>query len=137
MCCQEGRLCHVENYDFTTVKAIILRNSETEAIVLTRVSLAVSAWDRMRGLLGRRTLEEGEGMFFPDCRMIHTFFMQMAIDVVFLDADGRVLDIVSNLAPWRIAFCRKPGGRHTLELAAGGAERQNIKIGDKLHLIDA
>lgn len=119
------------------MKTIILRDAETEAVVLNRVSLALSARDRMRGLLGRRALEEGEGMLFPDCRMIHTFFMQMAIDAVFLDADGCVLDIAPRLAPWRLAFCRQPGGRHTLELAAGGAARQSIKIGGKLRLADA
>ena len=60
--------------------------------------------------------------------------MQMAIDVVFLDADGRVLDSVKSSA-MRIAFCRSRG-RHTLELAGSGASGKH-QIGDKLHLIDA
>ncbi len=109
----------------------------TGAIALERVRLAESLPDRLRGLLGRRALEEGEGMYFPECRMIHTFFMQMTIDAVFLDGEGLVLDMAPQLAPWRVAFCRQPGGRHTLELAAGGAARRMIKIGDELRLADA
>ncbi len=115
---------------------MILRNIQTGKIVLERVRLAATMPQRMRGLLGRRTLAEGEGMYFPDCRMIHTFFMQMTIDAVFLDDAGRVLDLAPHLTPWRLAFCRQPGGRHTLELAAGGAARREIKIGDGLRLAE-
>lgn len=118
------------------MKTMVLRNMATGAIVLEQVRLAESLTDRLQGLLGRRALDESEGMYFPECRMIHTFFMQMTIDAVFLDAEGRVLDAVPRLAPWRVAFCRQPGGRHTLELAAGGAARRMIKIGDMLRLAD-
>ena len=111
-----------------------LHEIKTGRVVLDQVCVATAMAQRLRGLLGRRALADGEGMFFPECRMIHTWFMQMRIDVVFLDEDGCVLDLAPNLAPWRMAFCRQPGGRNTLELAAGGAARLGIKIGAGLKL---
>ncbi len=56
------------------MKTMALRNMATGAIALERVRLAESLPDRLRGLLGRRALEEGEGMYFPECRMILYFF---------------------------------------------------------------
>ena len=44
----------------------------------------------------------------------------MAIDVVFLDAGGGVLEVRRGLRPWRVARCR--GAAAVLECPAGGAE---------------
>lgn len=87
---------------------------------------------RMRGLLGRKELEQGAGLLLRPAPSIHTAFMRFAIDVVFLDRDGLVLKIVPELRPWRAAACR--GARQALELAAGEAARRGIATGDRLVL---
>ena len=87
-----------------------LREKDTGRMIVERVYRARSLPQRMRGLLGRGAMPDSEAMFFPDCRMIHMFGMRMAIDVVFLDADGKVVAIVPELLPWRIACCYQPGG---------------------------
>ena len=101
----------------------------TGRIILARLEIATTPRQRMRGLLGRTAMAIDEGMYFPQCRMIHTFFMQMPIDVIFLDHNERILDLHPELKPWRIAFCRRPGGCHTLELSAGGAAQHGLAIG--------
>ena len=53
----------------------------------------------MRGLLGRSDLPRGEGILLRPAGSIHTFFMRFPIDVVFLDADDRVLEISART--WR------------------------------------
>ena len=88
---------------------------------------------RLRGLLGRRALQAGEGMLIRRESSVHTFFMRFAIDVVFLDADSRVLRVDANVGPWRLKACR--GARSVLELAAGASA--GLSVGDRIELRDA
>ena len=87
---------------------------------------------RMRGLLGRKGLDEGEGLLLRPAPSIHTFFMRFPIDVVFVARDGEVVKVVPALKPWRSAAAR--GARSALELAAGEAERRDIHAGIRLDL---
>ena len=50
--------------------------------------------------------------------------MRYPIDVVFLDRRGRILKVVDAVPPWRAAACWR--ARHTLELAAGEADRLGL-----------
>lgn len=111
--------------------------SRTGEVLFDQVCVADKTLSRMRGLIGKRELGNNEGMFFPECRMIHTCFMSMAIDVLFLDDKGEVLDVFHEVKPWRMAGCRESGGRHTLELACGICARLGIKKGDSLDLSDS
>ena len=87
---------------------------------------------RMRGLLGRRGLERGEGMLLRPASSIQTFFMRFPIDAVFLDRDLVVIGTVEHIGPW--ATASRPGARAVLELAAGTCERLRVKKGDRLLL---
>jgi len=84
----------------------------------------------MRGLLGRASLEPGEGMLFDPAGSIHMFFMRFPIDAIFCTRDLAVIDVERNLAPWRIAGRR--GAKIVVEVAAGAAS--GIGPGDKLVL---
>ncbi len=53
---------------------------------------AVWPWERMRGLLGRRNIDEDFAMVFRRCPRIHCKGMSTTIDVVSLAKDGSVLD---------------------------------------------
>jgi hypothetical protein len=55
------------------------------------VALAVTARRRLRGLLGRPVAP----LLLAPARSVHTVGMREAIDVVFLDADLRVLRVVT------------------------------------------
>jgi len=92
--------------------------------------VATSARRRMKGLLGRRALSQDEGLWLEPASSVHTWFMRFPIDVVFLDRDKRVLRIVESMRPWRMAAKRR--SRAVLELAAGGAARTELKVGDVL-----
>jgi uncharacterized membrane protein (UPF0127 family) len=89
---------------------------------------------RMRGLLGRRGLPAGEGLLLRPAPGIHTAFMRFPIDALFLDRNLRVLDIVAELRPWRVASERR--ARAVLELAAGECARRGVEVGDRLELRD-
>jgi uncharacterized membrane protein (UPF0127 family) len=57
-------------------------------------------------------------------------FMRFPIDAVFLDSTDRVLKVVAELQPWRMASCR--GARAVLELPAGEASRRGFAAGMSL-----
>jgi uncharacterized membrane protein (UPF0127 family) len=95
-----------------------------------RVALARRFLPRLVGLLGRRGLADDEALLLAPCNNIHTFFMRFRIDVVFLDQDGAVLLIVPALRPWRVAAARRAYA--CLELAAGGAKRFDLRVGQRL-----
>lgn len=87
----------------------------------------------MRGLLGRRSLEAGEGLLLRPASAIHTAFMHFAIDAVFLDREGVVVQIAHDLRPWRTAASH--GARAVLELPAGSALLFGLEAGERLALV--
>jgi uncharacterized membrane protein (UPF0127 family) len=86
----------------------------------------------MKGLLGRRGLDDGEGLLIRPTGSIHMFFMRFPIDAVFLDRELRILKIVPDLKPWRIAG--KKGAKQVLEMGAGEAARRGLEPGQQLVL---
>lgn len=80
------------------------------------LEIAASRAARRRGLLGRDGVTGA--MLLTPCGGVHTFRMRFTIDVAYLDADLRVLDL-HTLPPGRLGRPRLRA-RHVLE-AAGGA----------------
>lgn len=109
-----------------------LINERTRHVVAGRVALAVTRQDRRRGLLGRDSLDADEAMFISPCFSVHTVSMRFPIDVVFIDGDGRAVQMVHALRPWRIAASFR--GRSVIELAAGRLKESGVQLGDRLRL---
>ena len=103
---------------------------EDGRIICETVEVADTAGRRMKGLLGRKALDAGEGIVLRPGFSIHTAFMRFPIDVVFLDHDLVVLRIEDSLRPFRTASCR--GAREVVELAAGECARRGLSIGDRV-----
>jgi uncharacterized membrane protein (UPF0127 family) len=101
-----------------------------DAVVCERCRVADSPVRRLRGLLGRRALPEGEGLLIRPAPAIHTWFMRFAIDAVFLDRQLAVVKTVENLRPWRAAACR--GAAAVLELPAGACAERGVSKGVRL-----
>ena len=109
----------------------VVRRSSGE-VLCDRCVVADSAFARMRGLLGRRGLRQGEGLLLRPASSIHTAYMRFSIDAVFLDRDGVVVKVVTNLRPWQAAAARR--ARAVLELAAGECKRYDLRAGERLAL---
>jgi uncharacterized protein len=110
--------------------ATLTLRREDGRIVCERVVVADRAHRRMRGLLGRRHLRQGEGMVLRPGWSIHTAFMRFPIDAVFLDADQVVIKIEPTVGPWRTVSCR--GAREVVELSAGECKRRGLEVGDRV-----
>jgi uncharacterized membrane protein (UPF0127 family) len=110
--------------------ALVLRREDDGQVVCERCTVADTTLRRIRGLIGRRELNPGDGIVLRPGWSIHTAFVLFPIDVAFVDADQVVLKVVENLKPFRASVCR--GARDVVELAAGEAERRGLKPGDRL-----
>jgi uncharacterized membrane protein (UPF0127 family) len=110
-----------------------VRVERTQQVLATRAAMARTAVERMRGLLGRRRLEEGEGLIFPSCRAIHTCGMRFAIDAVFTNGDGKVVAIMPWLRPWRVSRIVWRS-QAVIELPAGTAKQAQLVVGDRVLL---
>lgn len=111
--------------------------NQTRATVLCAyLEEAAGMTGKSRGLLGRDGLENGAGMLFEagvlePFMSMHMLFMRFAIDVVFLDRQGKVIRINHNLRPWRFSSIVW-GARKALELAAGSAALSQTEVGDQI-----
>ena len=91
---------------------------------------AFSLPQRLRGLLGQPELPPAHGLWIRPCNSVHSFFMCVAIDVLYLDAEQRIITIRPHLKPWRMSACF--GARSVIELPAGECLRLGIQPGDTL-----
>ncbi|MEK6275155.1 MAG: DUF192 domain-containing protein [Actinomycetota bacterium] len=101
-------------------------------VACERCFVADTSLTRLRGLLGRSALQEGQGLLLRPAGAIHTWFMRGPIDAVFLDRELVVVGVAPNVRPWR--FAAQPGARSVLELAAGESFRRRIAPGSCLRV---
>lgn len=94
------------------------------------VELADNFLKRLRGLMFRRRLEEGNGLLLAPCNSVHMLFMRFAIDVIYLDENFCIKKIVRDLPAWfGMSICFGAWG--ALELPSGEAERLKLRVGQK------
>ncbi len=116
---------------------VAVRIQRSGEALATDVRTARSLWARFMGLMGRRELAPGEGLWLPTDASIHMLFMRFPIDAVFLapeDGPGggawRVVAIRERLRPWTGVVWFVRGARGCLELEAGAAARVGLRAGD-------
>jgi hypothetical protein len=110
----------------------IVADGNREVVVCERCTVADGPISRLKGLLGKRELRPGEGVLLRPANMVHTWFMRFAIDVVFVDADMRIVGINHNTGPWSVTGRR--GARSVIELRAGECRRRGIEHGAELRV---
>jgi uncharacterized protein len=115
-----------------STRGVVALKRPDGSVACERCTVAYRMWPRMRGLLGKRGLDSGEGLLIRPAPSIHTFFMRFPIDVVFLSRQGEVLKVAERVPPWRARSCRHSYA--VLELAAGEAGRRGIAVGDRLDI---
>ena len=106
----------------------LTRNGET---LIPRLTLALRFHERLFGLMGRRPLGPEEALLLDPCRAIHTWFMRFPLDLIFLDADQRVVRLVRNVKPWRMAS-GGPRAVSVVELESGWLAPDAVRLGDRL-----
>ena len=88
---------------------------------------------RLRGLLFRPPLAQGEGLYLDHCNCIHMFGMAYAIDAIFLDRQMRVVGLVDSIGPCQVSKVFKTA-HACLELPAGTISDTATAVGDELEV---
>lgn len=109
-----------------------------------RAEVMTHMQDMMRGMMFRDSLAEDRGMLFmhgePGQYPYHMFQVRIPLDIIWMDLQGRVVEIVAEAQPCaaKASECPKLGGHEmaaiVLELPGGAAARHNIRVGSKLRL---
>lgn len=100
--------------------------------------VAMTEADRARGLSGRESLGEREGLLFihPSSGQ-HAYWMKdmkFPIDIIWINPDRRIVDLTTNLLPETYPGTVAPRSPvlYVLEVPAGFVMRNNISIGDSV-----
>jgi uncharacterized membrane protein (UPF0127 family) len=112
---------------------MVLLNATTGEPIARKVRLAAHWRERLIGFLNRKYIHPDEGLWFPDCAVIHTVGMQAPLDIVFVDAENRVLRTLRNVARNRLfVACRQASA--TIELGSGALDGCDVLVGDLITL---
>jgi uncharacterized membrane protein (UPF0127 family) len=101
----------------------------------TCMEVADSAAMRNKGLLGRKRISPGEGLWIIPCASVHTFWMRFSIDLVYLDRKKRIRKLRSDVRPWRLSACL--WAHSVLELPPGTIRGTQTQYGDRLEFSNA
>src|SRR6266542_3565198 len=106
-------------------------NTTRRSCLGEQIGIADTSLRRMVGLLGKRSLEPGSGLFIVPSQAIHTIGMAFPIDVVFVDRKHCVVGVRECVRPFRLTrvFWRALG---VIELPAGTIRDSRTQLGDQL-----
>ena len=112
---------------------IRVENQTRGCVLVAAGRVADNSWTRLRGLIGSKPLQSGEGLLIVPCKSIHTHFMSFAIDALFVDRDLQIVAISEDMAPWRFGRVHRRA-HFVIEVAAGTAAATGSQPGDQLSM---
>lgn len=117
-----------------TSSQLRVRRTSDDAIVCDRLSMGESFMERFMGLMGRGSMDDGQGLYLKTSS-IHMMFMRFPIDALFLtkpDDDGarKVVATREQLPPWRGLVMPVRGAEAVIELPAGTLDRCGVAADD-------
>ncbi|MEO7663591.1 MAG: DUF192 domain-containing protein [Candidatus Limnocylindrales bacterium] len=144
------------------IQLIAARNATRGTVLADHLEVASSLWSKFMGLMGRRALPAGSGLWLPASNGIHMFFMRIPIDAIFVSRPGagapaggagadrvsrgptdrgapgpearRVLSVHRNLRPWTGLVPLIMGADGVLELPIGTIDVSGTVVGDLIHI---
>lgn len=110
-------------------------NLTRNTVLAEEAEMADTFFARLIGLLNRSYMKKGEALILTPSNSIHSFFMRFAIDVIFLDKSGKVIEALPSFRPFRISpvyfNCRT-----TIELPENTLNPSHTQPGDLIQIID-
>jgi hypothetical protein len=115
------------------MRVVTVTDLTRETVIGSQIAVADSSLSRMIGLLRRRGLNAGEGLWIRPSSGVHTVGMRFAIDVIGLDKDLRVVKLWPRLVPFRVTSVSLKV-RSVIELGAGRIAECRVELGDLLEI---
>ena len=112
----------------------MIKNKTKKTVLAKKIRYCRNVFQKGFGLmLKREKAVKDTGWLFifrnPRKISITMAFVSFPIDIIFLDADSRVVDAVEGLKPWRLYDSWKYAS-YCIELQKGTLKRTRTKIGD-------
>lgn len=119
------------------LKVIPLSVATASGVHRFKVEVAATFEEQEKGLMFRAAMGADEGMIFPmDPPRRTAFWMRntvIGLDIIFIGADHRVLNVAANAVPYDETPLPSAGNAAgVLELNAGRAAQIGLKPGDKV-----
>jgi uncharacterized protein len=119
----------------------IARNLDRDTVLASELETGRSLWAKFMGLMGRRSLAPGAGLWLPASNGIHMMFMRFPIDAVFVGkraADGSraVRSVHRGLRRWIGLVPLVLGADGVLELPTGTIDASGTRVGDRIEIVE-
>ncbi|NOR59696.1 MAG: DUF192 domain-containing protein [Methanosarcinales archaeon] len=102
--------------------------------IANEISYAKNIFSQMLGLMLHKSIPEDFALIFVLKRSgtvgVHMLFMLFPIDVIFLDADKKIIG-TATLKPWT-GHKRMKGVKYIIEMNQGTVERFNLVPGEQM-----
>jgi uncharacterized membrane protein (UPF0127 family) len=115
------------------MRVVAITDTTQRTLIGANIQVAETSLTRMVGLLGRRGLNAGEGLWIRPSSGVHTVGMKFPIDVVGLDKSMRVIKLWNELRPQRLTSVSL-SLHSVIELKAGTIADTGIQLGDLMQI---
>jgi uncharacterized membrane protein (UPF0127 family) len=110
-----------------------------DKVVSFFAELAITGAEHQKGLMYRRQMQDDWGMLFIYAdEGMRSFWMEntfISLDMVFIDGQGRIVNILEEVEPLTRARRKSTGpARYVLELNAGRASEAGLEPGQRMEL---
>ena len=105
-------------------------------LIFEKIRIADTFFRRFMGLMGKKSFDGFSGLLLLPFDQIHTFFMKMNIDAVYLDHNMKVISVMPCIDTGKI-MPKVKNARSVLELPEGMADKYGIRTGDILSVMRA
>ena len=115
----------------------IKRAADDSLVAVLDVEFAESEYEVQRGLMDRYSMAKDQGMLFvfQDVRP-RSFYMKntyIPLDIIFIDADLRIINIAKNTQPADESSIFSEGpAKYVLEVVAGLTDELQLQTGDRI-----
>tara|TARA_Y100001935_G_scaffold255643_1_gene270409 strand:- start:12538 stop:12903 length:366 start_codon:yes stop_codon:yes gene_type:complete len=96
-----------------------------ELATLNTIERTETIFDRMRGLLGKKYLDDESGLWIVPCNAIHTFGMKFPIDLIYFDKNLKIIGLKNSINSKRFSMLVK--AKSVLEIREHMLNELNIK----------
>jgi uncharacterized protein len=109
-------------------------NTTKNIVLADDAIIAATVFKRLKGLLGRKSIENGEALVIRPCNSIHTFFMRFPIDVLFVDKANKVIAVLNTFPSFRVSKIYFSAA-YVIELPAGSLKTTSTSVSDQLEIV--
>lgn len=112
----------------------VILNTSNGQLLAEKAVLANKFYSRLKGLLGKKLMPEGEGLIIYPCTMVHSIGMKINIDVLFMSAKNEIVYIIEGMTPNHVSPHVK-NASYVLELPAGQVARTCTAVGQSTYTL--